>query len=808
MRMVKWVQFGPDRRPFGRRWTVHRERERMRGFRAIAGAAGLALLLGAVATSGGTALAEAPVPAAADVPFADVLPEELPDVTRYPLAADVASTLAAWRQNPAGAAQVRTAASAGRTPAVGTKRMWPALDQVKQSVYVKEYTLRGVGDKIEVWVASGAGPDNVAGTDFPPGDCRLAVPDSTTITDGQVQDLIRQYDEVILPKESKAFSVAPDRDGAGAASTGPTAGIDFSGDGDKVVTLVDNVRDPNFYDFPANQTYVAGFFSRQFNELTDRNIMTIDAYDWAHRTGRDPRHEPDDNVCISRPSRPLLYEGIFAHEYQHLLQYYVDPGEVNFINEGLSDYALTVTGYGQPGRSVFQHKFESHIVCYQGFGTVTTKYQPNARPCGGPQNSLTLWGDEGTGAEILADYGIAWAFLLFLRDRYGARILEDIHRDSTLQGLASVEAALKKYAKGVKLVDVLHDFQVMTLVDRAVGGRGGRVEGIAKSRVTSASLRSYINLLNPAAYATPGAAPNGADFVPLRGTGAGFLPGADLRSLSFTGRKVLDPLPMLWTVAPRVPLLPTLSFPQQQGVPPLPDIAPPELPPSQLDNPALFSGNSGSTDASAVFRTRVPADAPTLSYLTSYNLEGGFDYGYTVISTDGGRTYKSLANSATVLTAAPAPPGSALTGSSGLQTTMTFDLSAYAGQDVILGFRYLSDPLVNQGGWYVDDIKVGDTLISDGTSTAPFSSFTQISPQRVAPFTVTLVGLDEEGARARVIRIRDTFRFALTAGQLRTLRSYPIVVAIVSCDDLTETQTVYAPYDLKANTITQLGGRK
>jgi hypothetical protein len=256
-----------------------------------------------------------------------------------------------------------------------------------------------------------------------------------------------------------------------------------------------------------------------------------------------------------------------------------------------------------------------------------------------------------------------------------------------------------------------------------------------------------------------------------------------------------------------VPLLPTLSVPQQQGVPPMPDVPPPTLPPSQLDNPALFSGNVGSTDATAGFEVTVPADAPTLSYLTSYNMENGFDYGYTLISTDGGKTYRSLANSATVATKAPAPAGSAVTGSSGLPTTLTFDLSKYAGQKVILGFRYLSDPLVNQGGWYIDDVKVGTTLISDGSSTSPFRSFSQISPQPVAPFTVTLVGLDEDGHRARVIRINDTFNFALTKRQIESLRSFPVVVAIVSCDDLTESQAAYAPYDLKVNKITQLGGR-
>ena len=37
--------------------------------------------------------------------------------------------------------------------------------------------------------------------------------------------------------------------------------------------------------------------------------------------------------------------GVFAHEYQHLLQSYADSAEVNFVNEGLSDFAISLTGY-------------------------------------------------------------------------------------------------------------------------------------------------------------------------------------------------------------------------------------------------------------------------------------------------------------------------------------------------------------------------------------------------------------------------------------------------------------------------------
>ena len=192
---------------------------------------------------------------------------------------------------------------------------------------------------IEVWVA-----DDLA---FPAGDCRAQIPNSTTVTDAQVADLVTEFDTNMYPKETAAFSTPPDRDGSNAL-LGPDAngnGGVYTGGGEKTVTLVDNVRDDNYYTFPAAPTYIAGFFSSQFNELLDRNVMTIDAFDWAHRTGANPPDEPTADLCTSRPARPNLYEGTFAHEWQHLLQYYTDPFETTWINEGLSDFAQTLTGY-------------------------------------------------------------------------------------------------------------------------------------------------------------------------------------------------------------------------------------------------------------------------------------------------------------------------------------------------------------------------------------------------------------------------------------------------------------------------------
>ena len=82
-------------------------------------------------------------------------------------------------------------------------------------------------------------------------------------------------------------------------------------------------------------------------------MMTIDAFDWLHRTGANPPNEPvPGNNCTSAPARPFLYEGVFAHEYQHLLEHYEDADEVNWINEGLADWAQTLTGYVNPAKPI------------------------------------------------------------------------------------------------------------------------------------------------------------------------------------------------------------------------------------------------------------------------------------------------------------------------------------------------------------------------------------------------------------------------------------------------------------------------
>jgi immune inhibitor InhA-like protein len=611
------------------------------------------------------------------------------------------------------------------TPPVGTVRQWLGLDDTTGKYYRKDYTLRAVGEHIEVWLA-----EDIA---FPKDDCRT---NATDVTAAQIAELVTEFDQTIYPTETVAFSLPPDRTGEDAVMDG-----DFTGDGDKTVTLIDNVRDENYFHFPQAVTYVAGFFSAQLNELFDRNVMTIDGYDWKHRFGSDPADEPTDDLCTSRPARPRMYEGTFAHEWQHLLEYYADPDEETWINEGLSDFAQTLVGYVDGRATVYDRGTDTHLSCFQGFGPVKTPYNANPRDCGGPQNSLNLW-DEGAPSEVLADYGNAYQLMLYLRDRFGLGVVTDLHRDRTRRGLAGLQAALPT---GVSLYDFLHDFQTMTLLDKVV--EGGAVEGAPIDRVTSPSLRSTINLANKSDYDLPGAAPNGADYVPLP---------TPVTSAVFRGAATLPPLPTGWAVA----------------------------------GGTLFSGNKSELDNAAVRPITVPVDDPTLKLVTSYAVEDSYDFAYVMVSTDGGKTYLPIAGDRT--TAGPLGPG--LTGASGAVITVTYGLAAYAGKKVLLGLRYLSDKVVNKGGWRIGGITLGGRQLSDGSTLAGWKSPTALVPTPVHAWHVTLAGL--AGNRARIVPIN---KFA-------SLKDYRTVVAIVAYDEPTEQIRQYAPYALTVNGKLQPGG--
>ncbi|OVE74834.1 hypothetical protein BVX97_06125, partial [bacterium E08(2017)] len=88
------------------------------------------------------------------------------------------------------------------------------------------------------------------------------------------------------------------------------------------------------------------------------------------------------------------------------------------------------------------------------------------------------------------------------------------------------------------------------------------------------------------------------------------------------------------------------------------------------------------------------AERLTLRYQEWISTELGLDEGITEISTNSGVSWTELRR---------------VSGSSNSWNEIKIDLTPYAGNDVYLGFRFISDDSITDSGWYVDDFSIEHT---------------------------------------------------------------------------------------------------
>ena len=158
-------------------------------------------------------------------------------------------------------------------------------------------------------------------------------------------------------------------------------------DSKSLVTLVYNVQDEAYYDC-AQDSYTAGYFAPEYIDEAGMNVIVLDALDWANRVGSDPSSAPWGDGDASN-DRPELYEGVIAHELEHLLMNYSDTGELSWVDEGLADTAAFLNGFDMTG---------SHLTYQQVFHRET---------------SLTRWGGG------LENYGASFSYFAYLWEQAG-----------------------------------------------------------------------------------------------------------------------------------------------------------------------------------------------------------------------------------------------------------------------------------------------------------------------------------------------------------------------------------------------------
>jgi immune inhibitor A len=558
-------------------------------------------------------------------------------------------------------ASVSTAPIAPLTQAdVGTVKKWLTHNDFTGRYVLTDFKLRAVGQYGEVWVATNL--------NYLVNDPRNAM---VEITDSQVNYLLNEFDTNMYAKEVEFFGAPAERTGQNGFNGW------YKDDSGRVVILVDNIKDQSYYT-PNYPSYIAGYFSSTISDFVDRNVMTIDAFDWKNRMG-------------ANAARPFQYEGTFAHEFQHLLHRDTDNGEETFINEGLSDFAQYLVGYG-------------HSTSHVNF------FMQN------PRNSLTTWSDQSD-LQILGDYGTAYLFQLYLYERFGEAFMQQEFRNPK-HGIDSINDTLQKIGANTTFQQVYADYMTALMLDGKYQGDNNTFH--FKSIDVSPNVEAASKLDN---------------MTPVWGTTfRTIVPDKKIDHLYFKG---LDFLRTNWATA------------------------------SDATKGTVLWGHNGDEIDNHLIRELdlTGQSQATLTFDTKYDIEEQWDFGLVQISTDGGKSWKSLNNGDTrsdiVDQGYPKIkenlPG--FTGSSNGWKTESFDLSQYAGQKVLLSFRYMTDWGSNEAGWYISNLRLNNQTIDPLTSTAGFKSLEQVTDDYV-DYQVQFIGYKKGNANGndnhvKVIRFND-----------------------------------------------------
>ncbi|MHA1561330.1 MAG: hypothetical protein ACTSPA_04325 [Promethearchaeota archaeon] len=529
-------------------------------------------------------------------------------------------------------------------PNVGAIKLWAILDDYLGGYFATYYILYAIGEVSEIWVQMDLGYNAKKG------DHR----ETPIVTIEQCEYLLSEFENTIYPIDTDYFGQEEFHNGSN-----PEAAIDdFYDEDGKSVILVSNIRDEHYYN-PDYPYYIAGFYSPTFEGFFDRNIISIDCLNWEDRVGPDV-------------PRPFLYEAIIAHEYQHLIHDDWNTFDDLFMNEGCSMYAEPLCGYPLAWGDI-----DSYLAT--------------------PDNSLTDWGDQG-GINILADYGSALMWAIYLSDTFGPNFLKYFVQNGT-GGIEGLNVAFEEF--DTNFDEVFHDWRIANLIHSGdynyefmdLGETlPARIYDLTTFPTKGIDFGETVSILdNPTGVYMLGA--YSTDYIGLDGFND--------YTLSFNGD----------------------------------DFA--TLPTWENDGKTLYT-----TPAASEMDLRILCDLnldenSILSFDTMFEIELDWDFGFVQISDDDGETWTSLENEYTTSEFAdggyPAIEEN-LPGLSGVMswTNMEFDLSPYSGE-VILQFRYMTDWAFEEPGWWIENVMINEDVLD-------LNEFYSIIPE--ADFMVTLTNAD------------------------------------------------------------------
>lgn len=497
----------------------------------------------------------------------------------------------------------------------------------------KSFTLRSEGENVEVWVANDLS--------FPEGDPRPP----QVVTQEQVDKLRDEFDNNIYPKTTAFFGMPDQLDGSNSLLVDweyfPKGYYETS---DKVIMLVDNITDENYYD-STYPFFVAGFYWGTLESYIDRNIITIDTNNWEERL---------ENTFF----------GTTMHELQHLVHDDNDSDETSWLNEGMSTFSEYLGGYGMDAGSI------NFLLDH-------------------PENSLTSWDEHysaETGPETIADYGLVQLFTLYMYEQFGQEFIREVAK-SELNSIGSIEQALANNNINLSFNELYRNFAAALMMDDTSTNSG--IYGFENVDLRDLPVDKEgtkrgmtVNFEKALTYEKEG--------VPAWGTDYKVVDFEDkIRTITFNG---IDFMPIPWE---------TVADPLGSGE-------------------QVYWGNEGDeVDNKLIFAADLTGlSEATLTFDNFIDIEVQWDFGAVQVSTDGGQSWTSLENENTrsdVVDEGYPKIKENVPGFTGYYEDWqkeSFDLSQYAGQEIFVSFRYMTDWGYNDSGWFIDNIAIPEAGIS------------------------------------------------------------------------------------------------
>jgi immune inhibitor A len=393
-------------------------------------------------------------------------------------------------------------------------------------------------------------------------------------------------------------------------------------------------------------------YARGIGQYTQAYFDTVSEFSQlAH-----PYSNEKEIIVLNVDAGPLTdayWRPTLAHEFQHMIHWYQNRNAETWINEGASTLATSINGFDAGTKMAYLN---------------------------GPNLQLNTWADLSSSFnEAAGHYDAAYLFLKYIHDRFGSRAIQTLVANHAI-GITAVDSTLaslgltnKETGKILTAEDVFADWVVANILNNSSIAQGQYgYNGYAEKIPTPTDIITDC----PTGIISASVHQFGTRYIELTCRG-------DV-TINFIGSQFVS-------------LVPTQPHSGRYSI---------------------WSSREDESDTTLTreFDLRSVKSA-SLNYWAWWKIESDFDYAYVEVSIDDGKTWKIIPTpSGTDANPVGSNLGWGYTGCSGGGETgkdcsaqwvnEKVDISAYAGQKILVRFEYITDAALNYASMMLDDISV------------------------------------------------------------------------------------------------------